>query len=415
MLLKLTCHGSNCKLNSDSPASCRLDRHRKIDNNGPDCARASTEVSDDNDGQETKRHTTELTCASLATGMKCLPASKVIQANGNVLHDWHAEVLAIRGFNRWILEECEALAQQGKQGEGGEWIDWTNEDTRDGQASDIASPLPPFKLKSDVQIHMFCSQAPCGDASMELTMASQQDATPWANAAPSSKPEDMLGRGHFDRLGVVRRKPARPDAPVTMSKSCSDKLALKQVTGLLNGTVAKLVRVEDCYLRTLVMPDSETVDDAVKRAFGKDGRMKALKDWGSSHAGYKFRPFEVRTTRKKFAYSAQDAEAGGSNLSALYTPRRQEVLVNGVLQGRKQYDPRGASSASRRGLWRLALDVAVMIGTPAIISTLKQPTYAMAKENANHPREEAKQIAWDKALMGWKRNERDDAWSVEEV
>jgi tRNA-specific adenosine deaminase 1 len=393
----------------------RLDRQLKIDSGKTDNTRASTEASDDDGGHETKSQTIELTCASLATGMKCLPASKVIQANGNVLHDWHAEVLAIRGFNSWILEECAALAQQGQQGDG-EWLDWTNEDQYDEQEPDPAYPGPPFKLKPDVQIHMFCSQAPCGDASMELTMASQQDATPWANAAPSSKPEDMLGRGHFDRLGVVRRKPARPDAPVTMSKSCSDKLALKQVTGLLSGTVAKLVRVEGCYLRTLVLPESETVEDAVKRSFGRDGRMKALRDWQGSQAGYGFRPFEVKTTRRKFAYSAQGAEAGGSNLSALHTPRRQEILVNGVLQGRKQYDPRGASSASRRGLWRLALEVAVMVGTPAIVKTLNQPTYAMAKEDANnHAREAAKQMAWDKALMGWKRNERDDAWSVEEA
>lgn len=392
----------------------RLDRQRKIDSDKTDSARASTEASDDDGGQETKGQTIELTCASLATGMKCLPASKVIQANGNVLHDWHAEVLAIRGFNRWILEECAALAEAGREGEG-EWVDWTNEDETNGQAPDPTYPRPPFKLKSDVQVHMFCSQAPCGDASMELTMASQQDATPWTNAAPSSKPEDMLGRGHFDRLGVVRRKPARPDAPITLSKSCSDKLALKQVTGLLSGTVAKLVQVEGCYLRTLILPDNETVDDAVKRAFGRDGRMKALKDWQGSQSGYGFRPFEVRTTSRKFVYSAQGAEAGGSNLSALYTPRRQEILVNGVLQGRKQYDPRGASSASRRGLWRLALEVAVMVGTPVIVRSLSQPRYALAKEDANHTREAVKQMAWDKALMGWKRNERDDAWSVEQA
>jgi tRNA-specific adenosine deaminase 1 len=407
------CRDGGCQFDSDKPALRRLDRQRKIESGRSDWTCAPAETPNDNGGQEAKSHTLELTCASLATGMKCLPASKVTQANGNVLHDWHAEVLAIRGFNRWILEECAALAQQGREGQG-EWVDWTNEDEHDEQAPDSASPRPPFKLKSDVRIHMFCSQAPCGDASMELTMASQQDATPWANAAPSSKPEDMLGRGHFDRLGVVRRKPARPDAPVTMSKSCSDKLALKQVTGLLSGTVAKLMRVEGCYLRTLVMPDSETVCDAVKRAFGSDGRMKALKDWEGLQAGYGFRPFEVRTTQHKFAYSAQGAEAGGSNLSALYTPRRQEILVNGVLQGRKQYDPRGASSASRRGLWRLALEVAVMVGTPAIVKTLNQPTYAMVKEDANRAREEVKQMAWDKALMGWKRNERDDAWSVEE-
>jgi tRNA-specific adenosine deaminase 1 len=345
--------------------------------------------------------------------MRCLPASKLAQANGNVLHDWHAEVLAIRGFNRWILEECELLAQLGRDGKG-QWVEWATENTREAQQTDSPpSAAPPFKLQPDVQIHMFCSQAPCGDASMELTMAAQADATPWANAAPSSKPEDMIGRGHFDRLGVVRRKPARPDAPVTMSKSCSDKLALKQVTGLLSGTAAKLVQVDGCYLRTLVLPEAETVSEAVKRAFGSEGRMKALKGWEGTRDGHKFRPFDVRTTGRKFAYSAQGAEAGGSNLSALYTPRRQEILVNGVLQGRKQFDIRGASVTSRRGLWKLALEVAVMAGIPAVLGTLDKTTYMMAKECGNDARKVAKEMALEKALMGWKRNERDDDWKLD--
>ena len=246
---------------------------------------------------------------------------------------------------------------------------------------------------------------------MELTMASQEDATPWPNAAPSSNPDDMIGRGHFDRLGIVRRKPARPDAPVTMSKSCSDKLALKQVTGLLSGIAAKVVQVDGCYLRTLVMPEAETVSEAVKRAFGRDGRMKVLNDWEGTRAGHKFRPFEVRTTGREFAYSAQGAEAGGSNLSALWTPKRQEILVNGVLQGRKQFDIRGASNTSRRGLWKLALQAT--LGVPAVLGVLNKATYGQTKETANDDRREAKEKALEVALMGWKRNERDDDWSIE--
>lgn len=344
--------------------------------------------------------------------MKCLPATKLAQARGNVLHDWHAEVLAIRGFNSWILEECADLAQSGKDAEG-PWVEWA---PTSSHQNDITPDFrPPFRLKADVQIHMFCSQAPCGDASMELTMASQQDATPWTNAAPSSKPGDMLGRGHFDRLGVVRRKPARPDAPVTMSKSCSDKLALKQVTGLLSGTAARLVQLDGCYLRTLVMPEAETVSEAVTRAFGREGRMKALDEWEGTKAGHKFRPFEVKTTARDFAYSAQGAEAGGSNLSALWTPKRQEVLVNGVLQGRKQFDVKGASITSRRGLWKLALEVAVMAGVPAVLSALDKASYAMAKECVNDDRKQAKDMALRLALNGWKPNEPDDGWGLEKA
>jgi len=44
-----------------------------------------------------------LHCLSLATGVKCLPSNKVIQAQGLALHDSHAEILAIRGFNRFLI------------------------------------------------------------------------------------------------------------------------------------------------------------------------------------------------------------------------------------------------------------------------------------------------------------------------
>jgi tRNA-specific adenosine deaminase 1 len=42
-----------------------------------------------------------LHCICLATGAKCLPSSKVAVADGLALHDSHAEILAIRGFNRF--------------------------------------------------------------------------------------------------------------------------------------------------------------------------------------------------------------------------------------------------------------------------------------------------------------------------
>ena len=34
--------------------------------------------------------------------MGCLPAPSLRFANGIVLHDWHAEILAIRAFNLWV-------------------------------------------------------------------------------------------------------------------------------------------------------------------------------------------------------------------------------------------------------------------------------------------------------------------------
>jgi hypothetical protein len=162
---------------ADKSASCSLDLVASSTTSRLNSDSKTAQISDIHNVNESTSKEPALKCASLATGMKCLPASKVPQANGNVLHDWHAEVLAIRGFNSWILEECALLAQSGSEGEG-QWIESSDGTTQESQQlGPGSSPLPPFKLKPGVQIHMFCSQAPCGDASMELTMASQEDAT----------------------------------------------------------------------------------------------------------------------------------------------------------------------------------------------------------------------------------------------
>lgn len=143
-------------------------------------------------------------------------------------------------------------------------------------------------------------------------MATQEDATPWEvtrptdpSAAAQNSPQDetMLdGRAHFSLLGVVRRKPARMDAEATRSKSCSDKLALRQVSSLLSCETSLLVApTENVYLAGLILPEDEISRVACDRAFGGNGRMRALvgRSWpaevGREHSadGYRFRPFEV--------------------------------------------------------------------------------------------------------------------------
>ena len=133
--------------------------------------------------------------------MKCLPLSKVSTANGAILHDWHAEVLAMRAFNRFLMEECARLLSD-RQAEseilvrkkfcpsGGEGL-----------------RQQPFTIDPSVTIVMYCSEAPCGDASMELIMAKQDDAAPWPVPEKVGDGKGLLGRGSFAELGVVRRKP----------------------------------------------------------------------------------------------------------------------------------------------------------------------------------------------------------------
>ncbi|KAL6233416.1 hypothetical protein BDW75DRAFT_242045 [Aspergillus navahoensis] len=237
----------------------------------------------------------QLTCIAVTTGAKCLPASQIPHCNGLVLHDCHAEILAMRAFNYWLLSECRAILTS-KQQRPSNSRDGKGEPVppspspyirrRRRQSQELTGLFPPFEICPDVDIYMYCTCAPCGDASMELVMAAQDDPTPWAlpNTASIQSPDPsnttlLSGRGHFSQLGIVRRKPARADAESTKSKSCSDKIALRQVTSLLSYENSLLVAVTaNAYIKGLVMPAEEINKSGCERCFGggKTGRMTGL-------------------------------------------------------------------------------------------------------------------------------------------
>lgn len=253
------------------------------------------------------------------TGAKCLPASQISQCRGLVLHDCHAEILTIRAFNYWLLNECRhVLSSPTGDNNTSSYI------RHRSKSKNSNDKWPPLEFYPDIKIYMYCTCAPCGDASMELCMAAQEDPTPWELPPPSSNNNDhgtsldtepdtlLVGRAHFSLLGAVRRKPARMDAESTRSKSCSDKLAMRQVSSLLSYETSLLVApTENVYLAGIVLPEEEITRVGCERAFGATGRMKALngRRWPASSSpdndnrddgnendqkyNYAFRPFQI--------------------------------------------------------------------------------------------------------------------------
>ena len=137
--------------------------------------------------------------------MKCLPANqKALLDSGTVLHDWHAEILAIRAFNHFLLQEAYSLASSPTH------ISCVLRRKNAEESDPPSSISQPYTIHEDLKIMMYCSEAPCGDASMELVMEAQEDATPWpVNPPPENGAQPLLGRGSFSQLGVVRRKPCK--------------------------------------------------------------------------------------------------------------------------------------------------------------------------------------------------------------
>ena len=101
--------------------------------------------------------------------------------------------------------------------------------------------------------------------------------------------------------------------------------------------------------------------------------------------------------------------ARGSNISAVYHPGLHETLINGVLQGRKQFDARGASALCNTRMWKVVVQVAVAVLGSPLPERFYFGQYQQLKESdaLEHRREVKKEVRRE-SLRGWIRNEGDD-------
>jgi len=255
-------------------------------------------------------------------------------------------------------------------------------------------------------------------------MSAQEDATPW-----TTLPDDGLlsGRANFSRLGAVRRKPARGDAPPTLSKSCSDKLALKQCTSLLSAATSLLLTPSAAYLHALILPQSQLITSAVIRAFSTDesGRMRTLVPLETSNpksriwrGGYAFKPFTTHSTTREFSFSRrQEGSPTASNIAAMWTVRgTQEVLIGGSVQGHKQFSVRGMSAISKMAMLRAVFTVlgSMPMLSPELRTVMAAGTYQDVKlSNILQFRRKVKEDVREKALKGWVRNDGDEDFALQ--
>jgi tRNA-specific adenosine deaminase 1 len=149
--------------------------------------------------------------------------------------------------------------------------------------------------------------------------------------------------------------------------------------------------------------------------------------WGG---GYGFKEFLLRTTEREFVHSRRSVleteRAISCNISAVYTPHFQESLIGGVLQGRKQFDPRGASALSRRSMWKAVVQIMRLVSALSLkclpeagfdpaagkgieigMRTYKDLKESEALRDRRRVKSDVQQI-----LKGWVRNSGDDDFSL---
>ncbi|KAF8609262.1 hypothetical protein BDV93DRAFT_484703 [Ceratobasidium sp. AG-I] len=171
----------------------------------------------------------ELRCIALGAGSKCLPANRLPKL-GEALHDSHAEVLARRAAIRWLYQEIIHIVNEGA---ASPWIKRCEE-----------APAQ-WRLNEGVEVWMYVSTLPCGDAST-TALAINQPAEMASLKALSPMPAPVKGttargRDNYNALGWLRTKPARADAPPTISHACSDKIALWSLVGFQGALLFQLM------------------------------------------------------------------------------------------------------------------------------------------------------------------------------
>ena len=369
------------------------------------------------------------------TGSKCLSSSSVSKCQGSVIHDSHAEVLALRALNRFLLLEVYATLRDQGQSYTSPFVCYRRLDPNSEESSN-EDLQQPYEIRPDVSIYMFSSEAPCGDASMEIIIAEKgTGSVPWEHVPDCAT--SLQGRGYFSALGCVRRKPSRGDAEATTSKSCTDKLALRQITSLLSFPASLIIApTRGAYLSTLIVPAAKYSEIGFQRAFGPSGRLARLHSQHHSSV-YNFQPFRVATTQAgstTFAFSKpgsgrQGAKAG--NVSAVFIKHMQgsdkdihEAIVGGVKQGFRQFpaDPRKLSSICRRRMWELVLLIIgkiqndeihfpAHVGT-ALAEVTRAETYAAFKACRMGARRRAAKQGVTRCLGGWTPNHNDEDWCL---
>lgn len=285
---------------------------------------------------------------TIATGVKALPNRFREFSEGAMVHDLHAEILAIRLFNWFLLDECSKLVDRD--------IAHVSKIIERNECSE-------FKLKDGIKLALLVTEPPCGDASISYLTDTLDDKEPWKEDIANSRKRQKLnsdvavvrGRTNFDKKGIVRTKPGRSDSVITLSKSCSDKLCMKQLIGITNA-ITSFLFPDGIHIDYLVLPKEKFKEDDINRCF-YDRFFQKLEGENNIH------PLKVigyNNDDYKFHKPKPNSPDVPSQLSLLHVipSKYTQILNNGVKNGsfikNKRPKTNGESIICNRQLYKKA-------------------------------------------------------------
>lgn len=216
--------------------------------------------------------TNEVKVVSMATGSKCIGTSKMSK-EGDILNDSHAEVLARRGFLRYLYHQLKLT-----------YTGCYDDSIFDKPGADGRS-----KLKDGVRFHFFTSQTPCGDASIfpksEDTDSSNSDTCASSpekeNASSSCSGINKKRKTCGDEEGTISRSQKRPceasPKMVAAKTSCDD-----DVRGHMSGLHCSIgSQTVDLSMGQTMAASNVDDDDCRIGVLGTPRHDQKLSEWGS--------------------------------------------------------------------------------------------------------------------------------------
>ncbi|KAL4095350.1 hypothetical protein PRIC1_008724 [Phytophthora ramorum] len=221
-----------------------------------------------------------------ATGNKCL-GRRDLNADGLVVNDCHAEVLARRSLLRYLYAEALHWQENGLE-------------TSDQSIFERHPTTARLVLKPQHSLHLFISEAPCGDAAVyelreqvvdelvqqrtareaqkgsetghveersELRLTGAKSRSKRPRALDAENDQDPPPDKRFAQVvGIARVKSGRSDLPLekqTLSMSCSDKLAKWNMLGLQGSLL--LQWFEPIFLSSIIVSEDEQAMSVTKQ------------------------------------------------------------------------------------------------------------------------------------------------------
>lgn len=231
---------------------------------------------------------------SSATGTKCCPIPESCHQQEEdtslcILRDSHAEVLARRGLVRVLAHEM--LQQQPKD---------TDNDRHRRLLERADTTTPTWQMRSNISLHLYISDSPCGDASIYDLVQTDSSTTSSTAQFTGAKvivsqashvsltdcgggsvvgvwrdDQRVAREAHTQLLGKVRSKAGRSNLPPALrsrSMSCSDKLVRWSVLGLQGALLQQKIRTPIRFTSIVMGQDARSSSSSSSLSVEAGGR-----------------------------------------------------------------------------------------------------------------------------------------------